>query len=113
MIAVILSTGGYKVFTTENGKDALEVLDHHKVDLIMTDIIMPDMEGIEFINIVKSERKLPVKIIAMSGSCRESTYLNMALTIGADATLEKPFSVAELLEAVKKVMGKRTLNSTA
>lgn len=113
LIAAILSGAGYKVFATENGEDALKILDGHDVDLIITDIIMPDMEGIEFINIVKSERKLPAKIIAMSGSGRESTYLKMALTIGANATLEKPFSVAELLDVVKKVLNKTTLKSSA
>lgn len=112
LISAVLSSADYTVFATENGKEALNLLDLHEFDLIMTDMIMPDMEGTEFINIVKSQKKLPVKIIAMSGSGSESTYFNLALRMGVDATLEKPFSVIGLLEVVGQVMNKMALNTT-
>lgn len=106
LLTEVLSGAGYETFTAADGKEALSALEQHRIDLIMTDIIMPDMEGIEFINKVKRQKKLPVKIIAMSGSgnTRADTYLNLALKMGADAILGKPFSLNEVLETVKALL---------
>lgn len=106
LLVEILEGAGYEVLTAADGKEALGILEQHKVDLIMTDIIMPDMEGIEFINKVKRQKKLPVKIIAMSGSgnTRVDNYLTLALKMGADVIIEKPFSIEHMLEDVRKLL---------
>lgn len=106
LISMILSNADYEVFSAESGKEALAILEQHHVDMIMTDIMMPDMNGAEFINKVKREMKLTVKIIAMSGNGSGSTHLNLALEMGADEVMEKPFSVVQLLETVKQVIEK-------
>lgn len=99
-----LKISSYEVYSATNGKEALSVLDKHQFDLIVTDIVMPDMEGVEFIREVKRKRELSVKIIAMSGSIMSDNYLELARLMGADLTLEKPFSVDKFLETVEQVI---------
>jgi CheY-like chemotaxis protein len=103
LLIEVLSDAGYEVLAAAEGKEALGILEQHQVDLIITDIIMPDMEGIEFINKVKRQKKLSAKIIAISGSgnVRVDSYLNLALKMGADSVLEKPFTIDQVLEAVR------------
>lgn len=100
-----LRFSNHEVYSATNGKEALSVLDNDQFDLIVTDIVMPDMEGVEFIKEVKRKRGLSVKIIAMSGSIMSDNYLNLARLMGANATLEKPFSVDKFLDTVDEVIG--------
>lgn len=101
----ILSTEGYKVFTATNGKEALNILGAVQVDLIVTDLVMPDMEGLEFIQKIKSDKNTSIKIIAISGGRAGSgSYLNMARKFGADMILEKPFSNKTIVEAVQQLL---------
>lgn len=78
----------------------------HYVDLVLTDLIMPDMEGVELI-IALRQIEPNVKIIAMSGGgCNgPEAYLKVAQRLGAIRTLTKPFSSAELAEAVQACLG--------
>jgi DNA-binding response OmpR family regulator len=99
----VLTISNYEVYSAQNGKEALNVLDRQAVDLIITDIVMPDMEGIEFIKEVKQRRKLSVKIIAMSGSLMSDNYFKLARLLGADLTLKKPFKLDDILDAVRKL----------
>lgn len=101
MMSFLLSDTGYEVLTASNGKEALEILNLVHTDLIITDIIMPDMEGLEFIRRVKRERKLSTKIIAMSGSGQD--YLNVALKLGANFTIQKPFDITHMLAAIQNI----------
>lgn len=101
MMSLLLLDTGYEVLTASNGKEALEILNLVHTDLIITDIIMPDMEGLEFIRRVKRERKLSTKIIAMSGSGQD--YLNLALMLGANFTIQKPFDITHMLNAIQNI----------
>jgi len=95
----ILQRQGYEVILVSNGFEALEILHKTTVDLIITDIIMPKMEGLEFIQKVRSEYpKLP--IVVMSGFSNDH-YLTAALYFGAVCKLTKPFEIKELLHAIK------------
>jgi two-component system, cell cycle response regulator CpdR len=89
-----------------NGKEAVRRLEDAPFDVVLTDLIMPESEGIETIATVR--KKWPgVKIIAMSGGGRQSpvAYLAVAANLGADATLAKPFDRADLADALRQVLG--------
>ncbi len=105
LIYEILTPHDFEVVLADNGNKALEILDREKVDLIITDIIMPDKEGIE--TIMDIRKKLPqAKIIAMSGGGQldANSYLNIAKRLGVKATLTKPFDPAKLLKTIQEVL---------
>jgi CheY-like chemotaxis protein len=101
----ILVQAGYEVEDALNGEDALRVYASRPSDVVIADIVMPGMDGIEM---VRDLRRLhaDVKIIAMSGGGHGKTgeYLDLARRLGANATLQKPFSGAEILDAVSEVL---------
>ncbi len=97
-----LEQDGHTVVEASNGKTAVEIYYKEQPDLIITDIVMPEKNGIEVISELKS--KYPhIKIIAISGGgdLDPSSYLFTARKLGAAYTLKKPFLRAELIEAVK------------
>ena len=105
MIRTMLENVGYEVSEAPNGRVALRSHHDHPADLIITDLIMPEKEGIETIREIK--RDFPeVKIIAISGGGvnKPAQYLDLAGKIGADLTLAKPFKRNELLQAVSTLL---------
>ena len=99
LLKEVLESEGYEVQEVSSGKEALQSHARSPPDLILTDIVMPDTEGIEMI--IKIRKSDPnVKIVAMSGG----DYLAMARKLGADCTLTKPFSNQALLDAVKATL---------
>ncbi len=99
LLAEILEGSGYHVAQAEDGKEAFLRLDESHVDLLITDLIMPEREGLETISRIRTERP-EVKIIAMSGSF-EPSYLRAARLLGADRTIQKPFTFDDVLTAVE------------
>ncbi len=101
----VLALEQHEVTTAGDGNAALAALAHGTFDLVVTDIVMPDKEGIEFIRETLQLRP-DLPIIAMSGGGRGSSadYLTLASLLGARMTLAKPFSARELLDAVARVM---------
>lgn len=99
----LLASYGHSVTEAENGAVGLERLESTSVDLVLIDIVMPRMEGVE--TIMKIRRARPgQKIVAMSGSDSKHSYLDFARAFGADAVLAKPFQPAELLETIGSVL---------
>jgi CheY-like chemotaxis protein len=96
---VALEGAGYRVLTAENGKHGLRLLERQEVDVMLVDLLMPDMDGLELIPLLRKTRPA-IKIIAISGGSGEWDYLDAAKSLGAHATLKKPFSFQELLQAV-------------
>jgi CheY-like chemotaxis protein len=94
-----LEQAGHRVLTAENGKHGLHLLEHEAVDLILVDIFMPEMDGLELIPLLHKTRPAS-KIIAISGSSRAWDYLNTAMYLGVHDTLMKPVSLQELRDAV-------------
>lgn len=94
-----LEAVGYHVLTAEHGQHALNLLLHHAVDLILVDVYMPGMDGLELIPRLRASQPAS-KIIAMSGGTGEWDALDVATDLGADQTLKKPFSPRELLDAI-------------
>jgi CheY-like chemotaxis protein len=97
---------GHACVEASNGQEAITLYNPETIHAVMTDIIMPQQEGLETIQILK--RKNPnAKIIAMSGGGKMSAggYLKMAQQLGASTVLSKPFSKDELESALKIVAG--------
>ena len=105
MLRIVLDRAGHEVQEAGNGKEALEIYNRRPTDLIVTDIVMPDKEGLE--TILEFRRIYPdVKIIAMSGGGRTGAhnYLQLAKKLGADYILTKPFSNQEILDGIHTVV---------
>ena len=96
---VALEEAGYRVLTAEHGKHGLRLLEQEKVDLIVVDIFMPEMDGLELIPLLRKTRPA-IKLIAISGGSGPMNQLDTAKKLGAHHTLKKPFSMQELLDAV-------------
>lgn len=91
---------GYQVVVAENGKEALERIKTEKVDLIITDLSMPKMNGLELI--VTSKRinpNIPIGVISAFGNVENTTY---ALTRGAFSFIAKPFKMPQVKELIRK-----------
>ena len=107
MMRDILETAGHDIAEAENGKAAVRQMDSASFDLLVTDVVMPESDGIELIRTLAHQgRKLP--ILAVSGGGRHlPAAVSLALTeaAGAHRTLFKPFRAAELLAAVDELLG--------
>lgn len=96
---------GHTVLEAGDGVEGLEVLEREPVDLVLVDLIMPRMEGVE--TTIQVKRRYPeTRLLAISGGgrTRNFSYLEMTKEFGADGTLSKPFTDLELMAAVDKVM---------
>jgi CheY-like chemotaxis protein len=108
MMHLILSADGHEVETASDGLGGLGRLREARFDLVVTDIFMPDQDGIETITQVR-EHFPSVRIVAISGGGRASrakSYLRTAIEIGADAAIPKPFEQSELCATVRWVLAK-------
>jgi DNA-binding NtrC family response regulator len=105
----ILELDGHVVLEAEDGRAALALEDAHEIDLIITDVFMPEMDGIEFL-LDHQDRRPDLPIIAISGGgfTGKDHVLTDAGMIGAVATLSKPLSVDEVRGAVSKALGDAT-----
>ncbi len=101
----LLQMVGHEVQLAKDGLEAGRILDAGAFDLMVTDIVMPNQEGLE--SIMQAKQKHPsLHLIAMSGGGKDRTenYLRMAKTFGADAIFMKPFSPREMLDKVNELL---------
>ena len=101
----MLETAGYATLQAEDGVQAPKVIAEQPVDVVITDLLMPERDGLEFITEIR--KKYPdLRIIAMSGGghIARDSYLRIAKNFGAHALLEKPFSQATVLQLVNTVL---------
>ncbi|MFO7598523.1 MAG: response regulator [Candidatus Desulfacyla sp.] len=105
LLYAMLIDEGYEVVEAADGKAGMRLFRESPVDLVITDLIMPEKEGIE--TIMDLRRNFPdVKIIAMSGGgiIQAEDYLGMAQGVGAHRVFEKPFGVSDMLKAVRELL---------
>jgi len=104
-LRAVLEKGGYEVIEAADGKQALEEARAGRVDLVITDLVMPEQEGIETIQALRKD-VAGVGIIAISGAF-EGKFLEVARKLGAEAVLTKPVSADLLLAKVAEVLKAR------
>jgi DNA-binding response OmpR family regulator len=101
MTAFLLREEGYTVFTADNGTEALRLIDEKTPDLLILDIMMPGMDGLEVMRRVRRSTNLPIIILSAKG---ETSDRVSGLDQGADDYLSKPFEPSELLARVRSVL---------
>jgi CheY-like chemotaxis protein len=103
-VEMLLTEAGHRVTAFTDGKGAIRALRHETFDLIVTDIYMPEEDGLQ---VIQAGRRIcpNVPIVAMSGVTGNRDMLKVAKRLGACETLRKPFSKAALLNAVGKALG--------
>jgi DNA-binding response OmpR family regulator len=105
MLKVSLLQRKYTVVEASNGKEALLKFKPSVTDLVITDLIMPDEDGLKVIMKIR-EIKSSVKIIAISGGGKAGpgNYLNLAKALGADIIFSKPFSINDLIKKIEELL---------
>lgn len=113
-ISKVLEGNGFSCDICENGRVAMDKVNENSYDLIISDIMMPDMDGFEFLDFVREHKTLSVAktpVLAISGGSK-TIDTDMALQMineKANSILQKPFSKSDLLDEVAKVMGQHKL----
>lgn len=101
-IKSMLELTGHEVHWAHQGKEAVQILGGASVDIILTDILMPEMDGLETIQYLR--RNCPqVPVVAMTAQ-RDTPYLRAAALFGAKHTLYKPFTIQDLEATLKKAL---------
>jgi len=105
MLQISLGKAHYHVVVAQDGDEALRKLKQGGVDLVVTDVVMPGKEGVELMLQLRSTMPA-LRFIAMSGGggIGAKTYLDIARSLGAVDTLQKPFSISTLLSKVKRAL---------
>ena len=104
-IEIYLKNEGYNVLKAKDGKEALQILSEHEVHLIILDIMMPNMDGIQATFKIREERNIP--IIMLSAKAEDTDKIH-GLSIGADDYITKPFHPLELIARVKSQLRRYT-----
>jgi len=102
----ILELGGYSVITAANGKDGLALAKEKFPDLILCDIIMPELDGYEVIKRLKLEPVTACIPFVFATASAEKCEMSKGLELGADAYIRKPFDGQELLDTVNQLLRK-------
>ena len=103
--AIYLKNEGYDVLIAHDGAEALVVLENHKVDLVLLDIMMPKLDGISATFKIREQRNIP--IILLSAKSEDADKV-LGLNVGADDYITKPFSPLELIARVKSALRRYT-----
>jgi len=102
-ITKVLTENGYTVYQADNARHGLELLDTHNPDLILLDLLMPDMDGFEFLSILH-DNKNSVPVIVLTADIQECSR-KRCLDLGACDFLNKPPDSGLLLSTVKRTIG--------
>lgn len=110
MMEATLSRAGHHVQAAPGGKEGIQLLKQQEFDLLITDIVMPEQDGFETVQIARKLRPA-LRILVMSGDSPRHAplYLKTAAFLGAHQTLLKPFTVGDLAEAVKAALPEEKL----
>jgi CheY-like chemotaxis protein len=105
-LLMLLEDEGYSAILADDGASGLRAFAEARPDLVITDVLMPESDGIETIRKIR-EIDPDARIIAMSGGALigNSYYLRMAKTLGAMAVLAKPFEIADLVRVIETCLG--------
>lgn len=109
LVEKALGEAGFKISTAENGKKALEFIDTHRPDLILSDLDMPEMNGLDFFKAVHANPDLAsIPFIIMSAT-KDRAMVRRMLDRGASAYLVKPFNLEQLVATIEKLLSDQFL----
>ncbi|MFH1771826.1 MAG: response regulator [Candidatus Omnitrophota bacterium] len=111
MLSAFLCKKNFSVIEAENGKEALAKIKAQLPDLIISDIIMPEMDGFKLLKFIKSGRQTKNIPTIMLTSKKEAESLDKGISLGADFYLPKPFSFDNLSQFIELIFGQETLDS--
>jgi two-component system, OmpR family, response regulator len=103
-----LETAGFAVLSAKDGREGMDAVKRSVPGVVVTDLVMPDAEGIETIREIRSLYP-ECGIIAMSGAANSEAYLSMAHCLGAGIVLQKPFDRSQIQNAVREVLASRVV----
>ena len=98
LLRVNLTVEGYRVLTASSGAAALELLEEHAPELIILDIMMPDLDGFQVLDLIRQRSDVPVIMLTARG---EVASLQKSLALGADDYIKKPFSISVLAARIR------------
>ena len=102
----IFKKENFNVFIARDGQEAINTIEKETIDLIILDIMMPNVDGYQVLKYIKSEKKLSrMKVIFLSAKNKQSD-IEKGLSLGADKYLTKPFSTKKLVSDVKELLKK-------
>ena len=107
-LETLLTRNGYVVDLATNGQEGIDLFRRHPADLVITDIVMPEKDGIETITDLRRDNA-EVKVIAISGGERRPegmsrNYLHSARLLGANRSMQKPIANKDLLAAIRELL---------
>lgn len=100
-LAPLLRTRGYEVFTAMNGRTAIETVDREKPDLIVLDLGLPDVDGVDLCREIRETLGVPIVVLSARGAEGDKVR---ALDVGADDYVTKPFGAEELLARIRAAL---------
>ncbi len=105
LLRLVLEKAGFGVVEAADGRCGLKILSQQPLDLVITDIIMPEVEGIETIMAIrKRDPSLPIIAISGGGKLNPKTYLDVAKSMGVVETMTKPIDTGRLAAVVKALL---------
>jgi two-component system response regulator (stage 0 sporulation protein F) len=105
LLKEVLERAGHRVLEASDGRGGLTLYQNNTVDLVLMDILMPGTDGLET-TLQLTREYLDAKVIAMTGAHGEKNFLDVAKLFGARRVFEKPFDLAQLVQAVNEELAK-------
>ena len=109
MISTKLKQENYSVYTVQNGREALKLMEKQQIDLVVSDIMMPEMDGYEFVQTLReTKHTLPILMITAKSQLES---LEAAFKLGVDDYMVKPLRLEELVLRVKALLRRSQLEA--
>lgn len=100
----LMKKNGYEVMIARNGQEALDAVEQHHPDLVLLDIMMPDVDGYAICSHIKSSKKLNDIIVVFLSAKTKEADVKKGYDLGAALYISKPFSTRDLMKSVKELL---------
>jgi len=102
LLTLLLTKAGYEIISATNGKDAIRILSEQSVDLIFVDLMMPEMDGLAFLNWLRLEANTTIPIVVLTSMVAADTE-QQVIAAGGTTVLYKPIKLLDLLEKIQQI----------
>ena len=103
VLALWLRRHGHEIVEVRNGREALEHLTHNRVDLLITDVNMPGMDGLELVRSLRQDRALTLPVLMLSARCDQTSLAQRAAAHGVQL-FPKPFVPSQIVEEINRLL---------